>query len=689
MWLTTKEAAKELGISVSTLKRRISKGIYPTQYEMIYKNGAGVKILKIYVEKSEVQSEVQSEVHTNKSEVQSEVQSEVHTNKSEVQSEVHTNKSEVQSEVHTNKSEVQSEVQKQSSQIQPLTLPPILSDYGPDFFIKRTSGSMRDKLIETYLNLSRDEKSQVLNYIRQFMSERTWYSWVSRYRNRGHLKRKVRADRGKSRKELPTFMQELLQAILISHPQWNVQKAYEDMKLLAVNGELMDPETGEVYEDVSEYLVREWIKTSIVRDRWYFRWYPKRKRNLYTSMSHARGINPPNTVWMIDDHDQDVLVWGKDDDGKDRQIRPKVIRSLDPETNMIMGWCMTDKTYGSIEIKTAIIDGIIKHRCIPKQIYLECDKRMRESGLIEGLEKLGIEVIGTPYNPTAKVNVERSFGNDRMELDSKYDSYINHNTVERPDDADRRVFTNYEEYFQDYADYVEHWNTQRPSIFRGKIKMTPVDMWNAWIKRGWKPEMLPMSVIDHIPYWFGKKEVRVVQGGRVRFTIDGEQFYYLGECLMQLPNGTPVDIRRKFNDPREGYVYIGNENLGKIFLQEKIGYGFLEFSQPEAVRMVQGFNLMRTKLLKVNDEDYPFIKSYLNRIEELSKSQIKDATMLIPNKIIRFINEKTGSALEVSEKMRQEEVSVLKVKSGLTRKMDSKVNDLDDEISALLGGSGE
>ena len=228
MWLTTKEAAKELGISVSTLKRRISKGIYPTQYEMIYKNGAGVKILKIYVEKSEVQSEV----HTNKSEVQSEV----HTNKSEVQSEVHTNKSEVQSEVHTNKSEVQSEVQKQSPQIQPLTLPPILSDYGPDFFIKRTSGSMRDKLIETYLNLSRDEKSQVLGYVRQFMSERTWYSWVSRYRNRGHLKRKVRADRGKSRKELPTFMQELLQAILISHPQWNVQKAYEDMKLLAVNG---------------------------------------------------------------------------------------------------------------------------------------------------------------------------------------------------------------------------------------------------------------------------------------------------------------------------------------------------------------------------------------------------------------------------------------------------------------------
>ncbi len=678
MWLTTKEAAKELGISLRTLRRRISKGIYSTKYDTIYINGVGTKVLYVWIEKSECQQSDTSK--------KSECQQSDTSKKSECQQSDTSKKSECQAECQNNLD--QSDKNK-ASQIQPLTLPPILSDYGPDFFIKRTSGSMRDKLIETYLNLSRDEKSQVLGYVRQFMSERTWYSWVSRYRNRGHLKRKVRADRGKSRKELPTFMQELLQAILISHPQWNVQKAYEDMKLLAVNGELMDPETGEVYEDVSEYLVREWIKTSIVRDRWYFRWYPKRKRNLYTSMSHARGINPPNTVWMIDDHDQDVLVWGKDDDGKDRQIRPKVIRSLDPETNMIMGWCMTDKTYGSIEIKTAIIDGIIKHRCIPKQIYLECDKRMRESGLIEGLEKLGIEVIGTPYNPTAKVNVERSFGNDRMELDSKYDSYINHNTVERPDDADRRVFLNFDEYLQDYADYVEHWNTQRPSIFRGKIKMTPVDMWNAWIKRGWKPEMLPMSVIDHIPYWFGKKEVRVVQGGRVRFTIDGEQFYYLGECLMQLPNGTPVDIRRKFNDPREGYVYIGNENLGKIFLQEKIGYGFLEFSQPEAVRMVQGFNLMRTKLLKVNDEDYPFIKSYLNRIEELSKSQIKDATMLIPNKIIRFINEKTGSALEVSEKMRQEEVSVLKVKSGLTRKMDSKVNDLDDEISALLGGSGE
>ncbi len=684
MWLTTKEAAKKLGVSTKTIRRRISNGEYKTKYEMVYKNNIGTKTLFIYVffdENQQMDTKKLTDGHQMDISKNNTWTSDGHQMDTSKKSEVQQMDTKKLTDGHQMDTST-------NSQIQPLTLPPVLSDYGPDFFIKRTSGSMRDKLIETYLNLSRDEKSQVLGYVRQFMSERTWYSWVSRYRNRGHLKRKVRADRGKSRKELPTFMQELLQAILISHPQWNVQKAYEDMKLLAVNGELMDPETGEVYEDVSEYLVREWLKTSIVRDRWYFRWYSKSRRNLYTSMSHARGINPPNTIWMIDDHDQDVLVWGKDEDGNDRQIRPKVMRMLDPETNMIMGFCMTDSTYGSVEIKTAILDSIIKHRCIPKQIYLECDKRMRESGIIEGLEKLGIEVIGTPYNPTAKVNVERSFGNDRMELDSKYDSYINHNTVERPDEAEKRVFVSFDEYLQDYTDYVEHWNTQRLSIFRGKVKMTPVDMWNAWIKRGWKPEMLPMSVIEHLPYWFGKKEVRVVQGGRVRFTIDGEQFYYLGECLMQLPNGTPVDIRRKFNDPREGYCYISNENLGKIQLQEKVGYGFLEYSQQEAVEMVKGFNLMRTKILKVNEEELPFIKSYLNRIEELSKSQIKDATMLIPNKIIKFINEKTGSALEVSEKMRAEDVKVLKVKSQLTRSLE-KENDLDDEISAMLGRSGE
>ena len=148
-------------------------------------------------------------------------------------------------------------------------------------------------------------------------------------------------------------------------------------------------------------------------------------------------------------------------------------------------------------------------------------------------------------------------------------------------------------------------------------------------------------------------------------------------------------IRRKFNDPREGYCYIGNENLGKIAIQEKVGYGFLEYSQPEAVEMVKGFNLMRTRVLRVNEEELPFIKSYLKRIEELSKSDIKDATMLIPNKIIKFITEQTGSALEVTEKMRTEEVKVLKVKSQLTRKMDKNVNELDDEISLMLGKMGE
>ena len=63
--------------------------------------------------------------------------------------------------------------------------------------------------------------------------------------------------------------------------------------------------------------------------------------------------------------------------------------------------------------------------------------------------------------------------------------------------------------------------------------------------------------------------------------------------------------------------------------------------------------------------------------------------MLIPNKIIKFITEQTGSALEVTEKMRTEEVKVLKVKSQLTRKMDKNVNELDDEISLMLGKMGE
>lgn len=551
----------------------------------------------------------------------------------------------------------------------------------PEYLIKSSPIEVRDKMIEQYLSLSKDERGMALNHITKYIKRSTFYYWVRRYKEQGKLIRKKRSDSGKRRKLVPEYVKQLAEALVISRPQYNIQRALDGIKALCAKGELFDPETGELCEEVSEYVLREHLNNSLVQDKWFFRWYPKSRRTLFASMSHSRGINPPNTVWMIDDHDQDLLVWSEDKEGKRRQIRPKVIRVLDPETNMIVGWSMTDDTYGSVEIKTAVLDAIIRTKTIPMQIYIECDKRMRESGLLDGAEWLGIKIIGTPYNPTAKTNVEHSFCNDRMELDANYSSYINNNTVNRPDDAHERVFHDYSEYLADYAAYVEHWNSTRLSIYRGKVKKTPIEMWNAWVKKGWNPKILPNHIIEKLPYRFSKRELRHVRAGRIQFTIDGEVFYYLGECLLGMPEGYPVHVRRKFGDLRDGYVYIGDNNIGKVFLQEKVGYGFEEYGQPEAIKLIQGFRLKRAKLLKVSDDAYPFIASYIRRIDELAKSK-KDAKMIIPRKVIQFISEKESSAIEELEKHRKQEVQELQNESREEAKRSS--NNLDDEIKKIL-----
>ena len=38
-------------------------------------------------------------------------------------------------------------------------------------------------------------------------------------------------------------------------------------------------------------------------------------------------------------------------------------------------------------------------------IYLECDSVLREPKVVKALEDLGIEITGTAYNPTSRVNV--------------------------------------------------------------------------------------------------------------------------------------------------------------------------------------------------------------------------------------------------------------------------------------------
>jgi hypothetical protein len=537
-------------------------------------------------------------------------------------------------------------------------------------------------MIEYYLSLGKGERSEFISHVTRFVARGTFFRWLKKYRENGTIAAKERSDKGEKRKELPDEVCDVVRAFLISSPQWSVSEAIRKTRLIAERGNIID-DNGEVIDEISDYLVRRWVKRRPIHDMWFNRWYSKSNRGLYASVMHSRGINPPNTVWMVDDHDQDVLVWAKDKDGKMRQVRPKAIRVIDPETNMIMGSKLTDEHYGATEIKEAILDGIIKHRMIPEQIYLECDKRMREKGIRQGLEFMGVKIIGTPYNPTAKSNVERSFGNDRMELDCHFDSYINNNVVNRPDDAENRVRVDYDEYAEQYMQYVERWNNERLSIYRGKKKMTPVAMWNQWIEKGWKPTRISGDVIRHLPYWFGKVEERVVNGGMVRFTIDGEQFFYIGDCLLGLPNGFPVEIRRNFMDMQTGYVYCEGKRIGTCEIVEKLGYGFDEYSNQKVVEMIAKYRNKRAKLLKVSADEMPFIESWIAIAEKYQKEKHGGEKMLIPTAVVKFLHEQTGSALEAVEKAQKREIKELELDKGIRAE-----GATDEEIRKMIAELG-
>jgi len=424
---------------------------------------------------------------------------------------------------------------------------------------------------------------------------------------------------------------------------------------------------------ISAYLFKKWADANKVYDKWYHRTYSQRSRHLFPSSSHGRGLHPP-ILWMVDDHDQDVLVWMRDKYGNLRQGRPKVIRVLCPETNLIVGYHLTDSAYGSVEIKKAILNAIKNYGVLPKQIYLECDKRMRETGLVEGLTKLGIEIIGREYSPTQKANVEQSFRQDRMEFDKEFRSYISNNPINRPDKAHERVDTDFAEYCRLYEEYIQHWNTVRTSIFRGKIRKTPVEMWNAWVSGengvSWSPDRIHESAYADLPYWFSKRQTRSISGSRVRFTIgkddEREEYFFAGkrsydeygevvvdDCLIALGNRSRVDICLHFEDLRTGYVYKkGTEiKLGEIEIMDKVGYGFGAYATKEVVDLVRKMSRMVKASLRIDKEKEAFYSHWLSEAQRMadaaSRSDVAEV-MMLPCKVYKLLRDQVGNPYDVA-----------------------------------------
>jgi len=65
MWLTTKDAAKELGVSIRTIRRRISNNEFQTKYEMIDTESNSTKILYLWLGWAECQDGLEQSAKLN------------------------------------------------------------------------------------------------------------------------------------------------------------------------------------------------------------------------------------------------------------------------------------------------------------------------------------------------------------------------------------------------------------------------------------------------------------------------------------------------------------------------------------------------------------------------------------------------------------------------------------------------
>lgn len=542
----------------------------------------------------------------------------------------------------------------------------------------------RESLISAYLALpGKAQRAEFVDHIDKTIPRATFYRWVNKYKAKGKaaLAHKKRADAGDKRKELSPELQVIAEAYLMESGEFNVTEAIR--RIINVHD-----------ETASDYLIRRWVKEAGIRDKWYNWWHKQKARTLFPSVHHGRGINPP-VIWYVDDHDQDCLVYSQDDEGNEIMIRPKTIRVLQPECNMIVGYSITDRAYGGREIKLAILNAIMKWKVIPEQIFIEADKRMQESGNLQGLEFLGIKVITVAYAPTNKLEVEASFKADRLELDATFRSYISNRPSNRPDKAELRIEYTFEEYCVKYNNFCEYWNFERLSVYRGKDKQTPVEMWNNWIKKGWNPKRIDKQLEHDLPFMFSKYETRVLCGGELTFTIDGIKQYYTGACLMSIPEGTEIGVRRNFLDPRYAYAYWGKKRLGTIELIERIGYGYGEYSNEATIQMIRNYKLLRKKYLAKTTDFSPYIESYIKYAEEKAKERKTD-TILLPDKLIAFIREQTINPLDASEEINQQQLNAMgldfeyrhnvetQVETGHALSLQSEPGISDDEIAKYL-----
>ena len=533
------------------------------------------------------------------------------------------------------------------------------------------------------------------------VSRTTFFNRLKKYRIKGEkgLTHKGRNDKYMVRIHICPNLKKLIEYALYESGEWNVS---------AVIRKIQDGINVGGYKEIfinsdfpklpSDFSLRKWLSSTNIKDKWTYLWYNKRSRHLFQSVYHERGKRPPCTIWFVDDHDQDLLVW-KDTAGGP-QIRPKALRVIDPETNMLMGWHLTNTSYGAKEIKKALLHAFFRHRVIPNQIYLECDRRMREEGILIGLEDiLDIKIYGNPYSPTDKANVEKSFNIDRLELDSTFDSYISNNPINRPDGAADRVNIDFAEYNASYERYCNEWNTLRKIKYKGK-DMTPVEIWNAWSKgvyskgKPWHPTTIAEQDLEHFPYWFSKVEERTIRGGQVQFTINGEAFRYAdipGEnALMGFGNGRKVYIRRHFEDLKTGYVYEhpgkNARMIGKIQLIEGIGYGMNFEEDMPAIDYIRDIRVATRKGLKIDKDLQKEIQIHINRAESLIKAdrsgRHENVIMPVNNKIIAFLKHSEGNPERIA--MEQDDMLVNDILTNTQLNYEPSYIKSDEEIRDLL-----
>jgi hypothetical protein len=324
----------------------------------------------------------------------------------------------------------------------------------------------------------------------------------------------------------------------------------------------------------------------------------------------------------------------------------------------------------------SIINAIRLTGTIPNQIYLERDKRMRESGLMDGLEALGVAVKGTPYNPTAKANVEQSFKQDRIHLDGNFKSYINNNPANRNDRAEEHIEFSLEDYRVEYNQFVKAWNHTKKIKFL-KTRKTPVGIWNWWAKeKGWKPTRLPQTQIDQLPYLFAKKEELTVRGGMIRKTVLGEYMYYTGKCLIDVPEGKKVIIKRNIEDQESAQVFYHNKYIGNIEIFKALGYGYGEYSSQKHIEEIMRLRNLKKRKLKESKEDVAYLDAYINKVLH-NKPDVTEDKILVPTGILKILPQlQEYDPAEITASEEAKEVS---------RILDTKfADDMSDQISEFL-----